>query len=72
MPKTIRLNTTHFIMQISNKRELQQVAPNHSSDIIFKDFMKLYRDYTKKLYLFLGNDTALSTDNSLRFRKNLL
>ena len=34
VPKEVRLNTTHFfIMKIQNKRELQQVALNHSSDI---------------------------------------
>ena len=48
VPKTIRLNATHyFIIKIPNKRELQQIASNHSSDIDFKDFMKLYTDYTK-------------------------
>ena len=73
VPKTVRLNTTHyFIMKIPNKRELQQIASNHSSDIDFKDFMKLYKDYTKEPYSFLVNDTTLSSDNSLRFRKNLL
>ena len=36
VPKDVRLNTTHFfIMKISNKRELQQIAINHSSDIDF-------------------------------------
>ena len=36
IPKDIRLNTTHFfIMKIPNKRELQQIALNHSSDIDF-------------------------------------
>ena len=40
--KTIRLNVTHyFIMKIPNIRELEQIASNHSSDIGFKDFMKL-------------------------------
>ena len=40
--KDVRLNTTHFfIMKIPNKRELQQIAYNHSSDIDFKDFMNL-------------------------------
>ena len=39
--KDVRLNSTHFfIMKIPNKRELQQIALNHSSDIDFKDFMK--------------------------------
>ena len=43
VPKDVRLNTTHFfIMKISNKRELQQIAINHSSDIDFKDFIMIY------------------------------
>ena len=46
VPKIIRLNGSHyFIMKIPNKRELQQIASNHSSDIDFKDFMKLYKEY---------------------------
>ena len=50
----LRLNATHyFIMKISNKRELQQIASNHLSDIEFKDFMKLYKDYNKDPYSFL-------------------
>ena len=69
MPKTTRLNATHFfIMKIPNKRELQEIASNHSSDIDFKDFMKLDKDYTKEPYSFLVNDTTLSSDNPLRFR----
>ena len=59
-------------MKIPNKRKLQQIALNHSSDAEFKDFMKLYKDYTKELFSFLVNDTTLSLDNLLRFRKNLL
>ena len=59
-------------MKISNKREVQQIASNHSSDIDFKDFMKVYRDYTKEPYLFLVIDTTLKSDIRLRFRKNLL
>ena len=71
MPKTIRLNATHYvIMKIPNKGELQQIASNHSSDIDFKDFMKLYKDYTEKPYSFLVNNTTLSSDNPLRFRRN--
>ena len=39
VPKDVTLNSTHFfIMKISNKRELQQIALNHSSDIDSKDF----------------------------------
>ena len=49
MPKTIRLNVTHmFTMKIPNKRELQQIVSNHSTDIDFKDFMELYKDYTRE------------------------
>ena len=45
VPKDVRLNTTHFfIMKIPNKRELQQIALNHSSDIISKDFIKIYKN----------------------------
>ena len=59
-------------MKIPKKRQLQQIATNHSSEIDVKDFMKLYKDYTKEPYSFLVNDTALSSDNSLRLRKDLL
>ena len=44
-PKNIRLNSTHyFIMKIPNKRRLQQIEFNHSSDIDFRDFMNLYKN----------------------------
>ena len=66
MPKTIRRNVTHYsIMKIPNKRELQQIASNHSSDIDFKDFMKLYKEYTNESYSFLWNNMSLSSDNPL-------
>ena len=72
VPKDVRLNSTHFfIMKILNKRELQQIALNHSSDIDSKDFMKIYKECTKKPYSFLVNDTTLQSDNLLRFRYNL-
>ena len=42
LPKDVGLNSTHFfIINIPNKRELQQIALNHSSDINSKDFMKI-------------------------------
>ena len=59
-------------MKISNKRELQQMTFNHSSDIDFRDFIKLYKKCTAKPYSFLVIDTTLSSDNPSRFRKNLL
>ena len=73
MPKTIRLNAIlYFIMKIPNKGKLQQIASNYLSDIDLKDLIKLYKDYTIEPYSFLVNDTTLSSDNSFRFRKNLL
>ena len=72
VPKDVRLNTTHFfIMKIPNKRELQQIAISHSSDIDFKDFINIYKKCTDEPYSFLVSDTTLASDNPLRFRKNL-
>ena len=59
-------------MKIPNKRELQHIALNHSSDIDFKDFMKICKKYTVEPYSFLVNDINLPSDNPLRFRKYLL
>ena len=52
-PKDVRLNSTHFfIMKIPNKRERQQIALNHSSDIDFKDFIQIYKNTLKNHTLF--------------------
>ena len=73
MPKDVRLNSMHFfIMKIPSKIELQQIALNHSLDIDFKDFMKIFKKCTTEPYSFLVNDTTLSLNNPLRFRKYLL
>ena len=72
VPKDVRLNSTHFfIMKIPNKREIQQIALNHSSDIGFKDFIMIYKKYPAKQYSFLVNGATLASDNRLRVRKNL-
>ena len=53
VPKDVRLNSTHyFIVKIPNKRELQQIAINHSSDIDFKYFIKIYENLLQKSILF--------------------
>ena len=60
-------------MKIPNKRELQQIAFNHSSDIDFQDFsMNLFKKCTAKPFSFLDIDATPASDNPLRFRKNLL
>ena len=42
--KDVRFNSTHFFnMKIPNKRELQQIALSHSSDIDFNDFIKFFK-----------------------------
>ena len=69
-PKDVRLNSTHYlIMKINNRTELQNIAINHSANIEYKDFMKIYREYTKEPFNFMTIDTTLPTSNSLRFRK---
>ena len=72
VPKDVRLNTSHFfIAKIPNKRELQQIVINNSSDISTKDFANIYRKCTDEPYSFFVNDTRGASNNSLRFRKNL-
>ena len=52
-------------MKIPDKRELQQTAFNHSSDIDFKDFRNLYKKCTAKPYSFLVTHATLASDNPL-------
>ena len=59
-------------MKIPYKRELQQIAFNHSSDIDFRDFLNLYKKCTTKTYYFLVIDGTLALDNTLCFIRNLL
>ena len=70
--KDDRLNSTHYlIMKINSRRELQNIAINHSADIDYKDFMKIYRECTKEPFNFLTIDSTLTASDSLKFRKNL-
>ena len=57
-------------MKINNKKELQNIAINNSADIHYQDFLKIYRECTKKPYNFLTIDTTLLASDPLRFRKN--
>ena len=73
VPKDVRLNTTHYlIIKINNRKELQNIATNHSEDIDYKDFMKIYRECTKEPYSFLTTDITLPGSNPIRFRKKIL
>ena len=70
VPKDVRLNSTlFFTMKIPNKRELQQIALYHSSDIDFKDFIKIYKKCIAEPYYFWLMIQLYPSDNPLRFRK---
>ena len=67
--KDVRLNTTRlFIAKISNKKELQEIAINHSSDISTELFINIYRESTDEPYSFLVNDTTLASNNPLEMK----
>ena len=69
LPQDVRLNPTHYlIIKINNKRELHNIAINHSVDIDYKDFMKIYRECTKEPYSFMTTDTTLPVSDPLRFQ----
>ena len=58
-------------MRINNRRDFKNIAVNHSADIDYNDFMKIYRECTKEPFTFLTIDTTLPAIDPLRFRKNL-
>ena len=71
--KDVRLNSTHYlIMKINNRKELQNIAINILADIDYNNFMRIYRECTRKLYSFLTMDTTLPASDPLRFRQSLL
>ena len=73
VPKNVRLNCMHYyIMKISNQIELSNIAQNHTSDIVYKDFLKMYCNYTKKTFDFFTIENTLPSDNSLKYHQNLL
>ena len=59
VPKSVRLNCIHYILfKLNNRRELQNIAIDHSADIDYKDFIKIYRVCTKEPFNFLTIDTT--------------
>ena len=64
VPKNIRLRSIHyFIMKIRSKWELQEIAFNYSSDIVFNEFMNFYKKCTVKRYSFSVINFTFSSDN---------
>ena len=53
VPKDVRLNSTlYLIMKINNKRDLQNIAINHSADIDCQDFKKFTENVQKNYTIF--------------------
>ena len=50
-------------MKISNNRELQNIAVNHSTEIDYQDSMKIYKGCVREPYNFLKIDTTLQASN---------
>ena len=72
IPKDVKLNSTHYlIMKINSKIELKNIGIDHSADIDYNNFMKIYRKCTREPFNFLTIDTTFPASDPLRFRKNL-
>ena len=49
IPNDIRINCTHYLlMEITNRKELQNIATDHSCEIDYADSLKLYRKQQEK------------------------
>ena len=73
VPKDVRLNLPHcLIMKINNRKKLQNIAINVLTDIDCNNFVRIYRECTRKPYSFLTIDTTLPASDFLRFQKKLL
>ena len=58
-------------MKTNSRIELKNIATDHSADIDYQDFKKIYRECPKEPYNFLTIDTTSPANNPLRFRKHL-
>ena len=71
VPKEVRLNSTHYIiMNIHHRRELQQIAIDHTADIRYQYFLETYINCTKEPCYFLTIDITLPVSDSMKFRNN--
>ena len=53
VPKDVRLNSTHYlIMKINNRKELPNIATNILAYIDYKNFVRIYRECTRTVFLF--------------------
>ena len=48
VPKDVRLNSTHYLVtKINNGKQLQNIVIDHSADIDYNDFVRIYRECTR-------------------------
>ena len=72
VPKDVRLNCTRYILfKLNNRRELQNIVIDHSADINYKDFIKIYRICTKEPFNFLTIDTTKDNEFVKNFNETL-
>ena len=55
-------NTLFHHENTQKKKKKQEIVSKHQSDLEFKDFMNFFKICSKKLFLFLGNNTTLLSD----------
>ena len=58
-------------MKIHSKRELKNIATNHSVDIDYKDFMKIYRKSTSEPDSVVTIDTKLETIFYIQYKNDI-
>ena len=59
----------YLLMKINNKRELKNIAIDHSADFDYNKFVKIYRECTREPYSLLTIDITLPASDSLRLKK---
>ena len=70
VPKEVIINSTRYLkMKRHNRRELENIAINNSDDIDYREFLKIYRNFTKEPYSFFTINTTLPADDPMTFRK---
>ena len=63
---------TLFGYENEQQKKIKNIAINHSADTDYNDFVRIYRECSRKPYSFLTINTTLPTSDSLKFRKNLM
>ena len=70
--REIKFETLFDYENQQENRITKNIGTDHSADIDYKDFVKIYRECTEKTCFFLTVDTTLPASDPLRFRKKIL